>query len=123
MASCPCGLPEAYGACCGPFHRGEQHAPTAERLMRSRYSAFDVGDRDYLLATWHPDTRPRRLRLDPGQEWLRLEVVGHTGGSLLANEGTVEFRAYYRHRGQDDVLHENSRFVREAGRWYYVAAL
>ncbi|GAA3581803.1 YchJ family metal-binding protein [Amycolatopsis ultiminotia] len=120
---CPCGLPEPYDDCCGRFHRGEKQAPTAERLMRSRYCAFAVEDRDYLMATWHPDTRPRRLRLDPAQEWLRLEVLGHTGGSLLETEGTVEFRAHYRYRGHEDAQQENSRFVREAGRWYYLDAL
>ncbi|WP_033296082.1 YchJ family protein [Amycolatopsis jejuensis] len=116
---CPCGLPEPYPACCGRFHRGGQHAPTAERLMRSRYSAFVVGEPDYLLATWHPSTRPTRLELDPARKWTRLEIAGSTGGSLLENEGTVEFRAHHR----DGVQHENSRFVREGGRWYYVDAL
>ncbi|MBB4682967.1 YchJ family protein [Amycolatopsis jiangsuensis] len=120
---CACGLPESYDVCCGPFHRGEKQAPTAERLMRSRYSAFAVGDAGYLVTTWHPRTRPKRLRLDPAQEWTRLDVLGHTGGSLLENEGTVEFRAHYRYRGQEDSLHENSRFVREAGRWLYLDAL
>ncbi|ATY12937.1 hypothetical protein CU254_22690 [Amycolatopsis sp. AA4] len=116
---CPCGLPEPYADCCGRFHRGEQNAPTAERLMRSRYCAFAVGEPEYLLDTWHPDTRPKRLRLDPAQEWTRLEILGRTGGSLLQNEGTVEFRAHYRYQGRDDAQHENSRFVREGGRWYY----
>ncbi|MET9264107.1 YchJ family protein [Amycolatopsis sp. NPDC004079] len=119
---CPCGLPEPYADCCGRFHRGDQHAPTAERLMRSRYCAFAVGEPGYLLDTWHPTTRPKRLRLDPAQEWTRLEILGQTGGSLLQNEGTVEFRAHYRHQGRDDSQHENSRFVREGGRWYYVDA-
>jgi SEC-C motif-containing protein len=120
---CPCGLPEPYADCCGRFHRGDQHAPTAERLMRSRYCAFAVGESGYLLDTWHPDTRPKRLRLDPAQEWTQLEILGHTGGSLLQNEGTVEFRAHYHYRGEADAQHENSRFVREGGRWYYVDAL
>ncbi|WP_406634028.1 YchJ family protein [Amycolatopsis sp. WGS_07] len=120
---CPCGLPEPYSACCGRFHRGDQHAPTAERLMRSRYCAFAVGEAGYLLDTWHPDTRPKRLRLDPAQEWTRLEILGSTGGSLLQNDGTVEFRAHYRYQGHDEAQHENSRFVREDGRWYYVDAL
>ncbi|WP_162834586.1 YchJ family protein [Amycolatopsis circi] len=120
---CPCGLPEPYADCCGRFHRGDQQAPTAERLMRSRYCAFAVGEPDYLLDTWHPDTRPKRLRLDPAQEWTRLEILGRTGGSLLQNEGTVEFRAHYRYQGHDESQHENSRFVREGGRWYYVDAL
>ena len=122
--TCPCGLPQSYDACCGRYHRGEGAPPTAELLMRSRYAAFAVGDAAYLLATWHPSTRPRRLHLDAGDRWTRLDVLGGTGGGLLHTEGTVEFRAH-RRRGsgrdaQADVQHENSRFVREAGRWSYV---
>lgn len=112
--SCPCGLPAPYDDCCGRYHRGEAVAPTPERLMRSRYSAFAVGDRAYLLATWHPTTRPRRLRLDDTR-WLRLEVLDRSGG-LLDVEGTVRFRAH--HSG--GVVEEDSRFVRDGGRWLYV---
>jgi SEC-C motif-containing protein len=121
-AHCPCGLAESYAACCGRFHDGGLAAPTAELLMRSRFSAFAVGDTAYLLRTWHPDTRPRKLALDPGQEWRRLEILARTGGGLLHNEGTVEFRAHYRHQGRDASMEENSRFRREAGQWAYLDA-
>jgi SEC-C motif domain protein len=113
--SCPCGLGLAYDDCCGRLHRGAVSAATAEQLMRSRYSAFVVGDAAYLLRTWHPSTRPRRLRLDDGEQWLRLEVVGRSTGGLLDSEGTVEFRAH----GRSGVQHEVSRFVRD-GQWLYV---
>ncbi|WP_433284256.1 YchJ family protein [Pseudonocardia sp. CA-142604] len=122
VASCPCGLPQGYPDCCGRFHRGEA-APTAELLMRSRYTAFARGDTAYLLQTWHPDTRPPRLRLDPEDEWTRLEILGGTGGGLLGATGTVEFRAHRTNRGHPDVLHENSEFVREDGRWSYLGPL
>jgi SEC-C motif-containing protein len=91
--------------------------------MRSRYAAFAVGDEAYLLQTWHPSTRPRRLSLDSDDHWTGLEVLGGSGGGLLERTGTVEFRAHLSHRGQADVLHENSRFVREDGRWSYVGPL
>lgn len=90
--------------------------------MRSRYCAFAVGDSAYLLRTWHPSTRPSRLRLDGRQKWTGLEIIGRTGGGLLQNEGTVEFRAHYRLRGQSEAQHENSRFLREAGSWFYLDA-
>ncbi len=61
---CPCGAPAPYDACCGPAHRGEAPAATAEALMRSRYSAFVLRDTYYLLASWHPSTRPKKLTLD-----------------------------------------------------------
>jgi SEC-C motif-containing protein len=123
MTSCPCGLAESYAACCGRFHDGGLAAPTAELLMRSRFSAFAVGDTAYLLRTWHPDTRPRRLALDPGQEWTRLQILGRTGGGLLHTEGTVEFRADYTDHGTPGSLHENSRFRRESGAWFYLDEL
>jgi SEC-C motif domain protein len=88
--------------------------------MRSRYSAFATGDAEYLLRSWHPDTRPSTVPLDPAQQWERLEIVATTGGGLLHAEGTVEFRAHYRHRTHSGVLHERSRFSRVDGRWVYV---
>lgn len=115
MRACPCGLPAPYAACCAPLHRGEAHAGTAERLMRSRYSAFAVGEAAFLLQTWHPTTRPAALELD-GTRWTRLEVLEAHGGGLLENEGTVLFRAH--HRG--GVLEERGRFVRDRGRWSYL---
>lgn len=84
--------------------------------MRSRYSAFAVGDAAYLLRTWHSSTRPRVVDLDPAQRWTGLEIVSTTGGGLLHATGTVEFRAHYR----GGVLHENSRFRKENGEWRYV---
>jgi SEC-C motif domain protein len=121
-APCPCGLERTYGDCCGVFHRGEANAPTAERLMRSRYSAFAAGDADYLLRTWHPTTRPARLDLDPRTQWVRLEIIATAEGGPFHTEGTVEFRAHYRERGHEDSLHELSRFVRESGAWVYLDA-
>lgn len=118
--TCPCGLPEPYDGCCGRFHAGAAAAPTAELLMRSRFAAFAVGDVGYLRRTWHPSTRPRRLRLDPARRWTRLEILARTGGALLGTDGTVEFRAHYEQDGRPGVLREDSRFVREDGRWLYL---
>jgi SEC-C motif-containing protein len=87
--------------------------------MRSRYSAFVLGDSAYLLATWHPTTRPRRLDLDSAVRWTGLDVLATAGGSLLSAEGTVEFRAHYVRAGRAGAQHETSRFVRDGGRWRY----
>jgi SEC-C motif domain protein len=97
-------------------------APTAERLMRSRYSAFAKGERDYLLLTWHRSTRPATLALDPGIRWVALQILSRTGGSLLEKEGTVEFLATYRVGGTGHELRENSRFVKQDGLWKYLGA-
>lgn len=118
--NCPCLSGEHYAGCCGRFHRGEADAPTAEQLMRSRYSAFVVGDAGYLLRTWHPDTRPAGLELDPGMQWRRLDILSTSRGGPLDHEGVVEFAAHYRHDGERGVQREASRFVREGRRWYYL---
>jgi SEC-C motif-containing protein len=101
-------------------HHGEIVAPTAERLMRSRYTAFALGNASYLLESWHSSTRPSSLRLDPEQRWFGLEILRTERGRMLDTIGEVEFRARYRHRGQVGEQHERSRFVRESRRWYYL---
>jgi SEC-C motif domain protein len=117
---CPCGTGLPLAECCGRLHDGTATAATAEQLMRSRYSAFAVGDPAYLLATWHSRTRPRTVDLDPSVRWVGLEVLATTGGGLLAAEGTVEFRAHHVADGVRGAQHENSRFVREGGQWRYL---
>ena len=114
--SCPCGLPEAYEACCGRFHSGAAAAPTAEALMRSRYCAFVKWDVGYLLRTWHPRTRPGQFEPDPRMRWTGLEILETGDGSAFHSSGTVTFRASYR----GGSLHERSRFERVDGAWVYV---
>jgi SEC-C motif-containing protein len=117
---CPCLSGESYGACCEPFHLRSEPAPTATRLMRSRYSAFVVLDASYLLATWHPATRPDTLELDASLRWFRLDILGSTGGGLLDDTGTVEFEAHCRDGATAILQHENSRFSRVDDAWRYV---
>jgi SEC-C motif-containing protein len=119
--ACPCGSGTAYADCCGAWHDGPRRlqAPSAEALMRSRYSAFVLGLHDYLLATWHPSTRPDRLDPEPpGLKWLGLEV--RSTSSQDADHATVEFIARNKVAGRAYRLHETSRFVRDGGRWSYV---
>ncbi len=91
--------------------------------MRSRYSAFAVGDTAYLLRSWHSTTRPAVLELDPAQRWTALEILAATDGSAFHTEGTVTFRAHYAVRGRTGSQEEHSRFVREDGQWVYLDAL
>jgi SEC-C motif-containing protein len=88
--------------------------------MRSRYSAFAVGDVDYLLASWHPSTRPSTLELDPGLRWFRLDILATERGGMLDNEGTVEFCAHYREGRTADSQREVSRFRKIGRRWFYL---
>lgn len=88
--------------------------------MRSRYTAFVVGDARYLEETWHPGTRPTDLDLDPDRRWAGLEVTDVDGGAAQDERGVVEFRARWRYGSERGVLHERSRFRRQSGRWWYV---
>ena len=121
---CPCGQRDARGhalalaACCGRYLDHDIPAPDAERLMRSRYSAFVLGRADHLLASWHPSTRPSDLTLDPGEKWLGLEVRGHR--AIDADHAEVVFVARSRVAGRGQRLHERSRFLREDGCWFYL---
>ena len=105
-----------YAACCGPLLDGDGAARTAEQLMRSRYSAFVVGDTAYLARTWHPRTRPADLDASHGPAWQRLTVIATADGREDDSVGEVEFEAAH----DGGVLHERSRFIRRAGRWVYV---
>ncbi|MEG2804429.1 YchJ family metal-binding protein [Stenotrophomonas sp.] len=122
---CPCGRPLAYAACCGRYHAGAA-APDAEALMRSRYSAYVRHRADYLLASWHPSTRPEALSLDEaaGQHtrWLGLTVHAHTLQD--PEHAQVLFTARYKVGGGSAVkMREHSRFLRQDGRWFYLDAL
>ena len=121
---CPCRSihdTRPCASCCARYYAGPLHlqAPDAETLMRSRYSAFVFGLREYLRDTWHPGTRPAVIEPDPvGLKWLGLEVRVHAVQD--ADHATVEFVARSKLGGRAQRLHETSRFVREGGRWFYV---
>lgn len=126
---CPCNTGEIYGSCCGRYHLGymDPLAPvwpaSAVELMRSRYSAFAMMLPEYLLATWHPSTRPEVLQLDEAIVWKNLEIVSTEAGGPFDKQGVVEFVARYALLGQREYQHEVSDFVREGGRWYYLDAV
>lgn len=117
--NCPCGKPLPFEHCCGRFLAAAKTVPDAEHLMRSRYSAYCRKDTAWLLATWHPATRPSGLDLDeePAPQWLGLTIQCHTPHD--ANHATVEFIARYKLNGRAHRLHEISRFERIDGLWFY----
>ena len=116
---CPCGRGKGLAACCGRYHGGEA-APDAETLMRSRYTAYALGLEAYLLATWHPSTRPATLGLatEIPPKWLGLDVKRFAQQD--ETHATVAFVARYKVGGRAHRLQESSRFVKEDGRWFYV---
>ncbi|MBG0740957.1 YchJ family protein [Paeniglutamicibacter antarcticus] len=119
-ARCPCLSGETYGACCGRYLESDAAPPTAESLMRSRFTAFAVGDAAYLLLSWHGGSRPDSFELDQTLRWYRLDILSTTAGGPLDTEGAVEFRAYFKHDDGAGSQRERSRFVRTGGRWFYL---
>ena len=128
---CPCGRSGSaskgrsrtvtFGECCSPLVQGKQFAVDAEALMRSRYTAYVLGDAAYLRRSWHPDTCPADLSLDAGVQWLGLKIERHT--RISPTHAEVVFIARYRLDGRVYRLAEHSRFVLEQGRWLYCEAL
>jgi SEC-C motif-containing protein len=134
LPPCPCGKPLTLPQCCGRYlvDFDGTPAPDAESLMRSRYCAFVLLNKDYLLSTWHPEHRPTGLQLDPATKWLGLDVRARK--QIDATHAEVEFVARCRSTGPSTLrqaqgernsgragrLHERSRFVKENGRWYYL---
>lgn len=117
---CPCGAALEYDQCCGRYLNGAEVPKTAEQLMRSRYCGFVLCDEPYLMATWHPDTRPSRVRLDRQERWLGLSIRSTDAGGTDDMTGTVEFVARFKIDGKGHRLHEISRFEKIDGRWYYL---
>jgi SEC-C motif domain protein len=116
---CPCGSGATFDGCCGPALSGTP-PPTAQALMRSRYTAFVVGDAHYLRESWHPGTRPDDIALDPALEWRGLDIVEVQAGDGDDARGAVEFRARWREGSDEGMLSERSRFVKQSGRWWYL---
>ncbi|HEV7371204.1 YchJ family protein [Arenibaculum sp.] len=124
MTTCPCGSGRPLEACCGPYLSGDAVPPTPEALMRSRYTAFAVGNLDHLERTLLPGTRDDFDRESvakwaAGSEWTGLEIRSTEGGGPDDDQGMVEFVAHFRTEGKDLVHHETSRFQRSDGRWWY----
>lgn len=118
--NCPCCSGKLYENCCKPFHTGEKHAPTAETLMRSRFSAFAIPNGEYLMKTTLPTKRKFHNKNDLQEwgeinEWTKLEI-------LKSTLNQVEFKAYYNdENGKPQIHHEFSLFQKENDRWYYVS--
>ena len=125
MARCPCGSGSELDECCGPIISGDRPAPTAEALMRSRYTAFVRGDLNHIENTYarqerHNVIRPAVESMFQSVEWVGLEILGTSRGGVDDDTGTVEFAARFRKDGEVLVHRERSAFRREEGRWVYV---
>ena len=125
IRDCPCGSGKRYEACCGVYHFGEQNAPTAEALMRSRYSAFVKHEINYLKQTMWPPYQKNFDEMEylvraQNSIWLGLTIEDQEAGEIGDKEGTVTFTAVSMLNGSLAKQQEKSLFKTRNGRWYYV---
>lgn len=123
MEECLCCSGLSFEECCQPYLQRKKHAPTPEKLMRSRYTAFALKDLDYILATMRGKALHvfRKTHESTDEvKWEKLVIVAAPEVTPLAEEGFVEFIAYYLHAGSPGTLHEKSRFVKRKECWYYI---
>ncbi|MDP6652077.1 MAG: YchJ family metal-binding protein [Gammaproteobacteria bacterium] len=122
LKPCPCTSGKLYNKCCGPFLERRETPRTVKQLMRSRYTAFALGNHgDYLLGTWHP-SQSGSLTAESlsvkATQWLGLKILDY---NQQGNAGMVEFEATYSdEEGNAGVHHEKSQFIREGGKWLYL---
>lgn len=125
---CSCGSDNLYGVCCAVAHENIELVTTASQLMRSRYTAYVLGDIEYLMKSHHSSTCPIKekeeiLKWAKSVKWLKLEILNTTKGEVSDMEGSVEFKAYFEENGVAEVIHENSKFNRENNHWVYLGEL
>lgn len=126
MYQCPCGSGRPYANCCGAIIDGRMIAPTAESLMRSRYTAYTIADADYIMRSWHTQSRNLKekesLKLwAQSVKWVKLEILSVSGGGEKDTSGYVSFRALFMEDGVMDQIVEDSYFEKENGKWVYVS--
>ncbi len=125
MKQCSCDNSTDYAACCGRFISGNAVAETPEQLMRSRYSAYSMANIDYIVQTMRGTAlqgfdKQHARQWAQAATWQGLQVVHTEMDADKADVGYVEFIAKFQLDGQNQQIHEKSRFKKYDGRWYYV---
>lgn len=125
MSYCPCCSGKQYAECCEPILKN-QSATTALSLMRSRYTAYQTNQAEYLYKTTHPKTRGE-YQINEIEEcskentWTKLEIISVEHGNVNDQRGIVEFKAYYTDKlAKVHILHERSTFLKENNQWFYL---
>ncbi|ANW95959.1 Sec-C motif domain protein [Wenyingzhuangia fucanilytica] len=122
---CPCGSKQSFKVCCEPIHKNISLAKTPLALMKSRYTAYVMGNIDYLMQSHHSSTRPiaekdEILAWTNSVNWLRLEIIEAKEAQEEEEEGFVTFKAYFLESGIGNSIFEKSRFIKENNHWTYV---
>ena len=124
MEKCPCGSGLVYTACCEPLIRGKQDAPTAEALMRARYTAYAKGEIEFIESS-HERDQQDQVSIEETRKWSQestwhgLKILSKEKGGVTDETGKVEFVASYSQSGLRDSYHEIGEFKKVNGRWFY----
>lgn len=127
MKNCPCGSGRDYDECCGPYITGKAKAPTAEALMRARYSSYAVSAIDYIVQTCLKEEEDGGIDVEAtkkwseGSKWLGLKILRTEKGGSGDDKGVVDFVATYEQDGLHEEHHEVASFVKKDGTWLYAA--
>jgi SEC-C motif-containing protein len=124
MEKCPCSSGKLYSECCEPAISGKTPAPTAEALMRSRYTAYAKGEIDYIIASTHVEQRadndPKAIKeWSESADWQKLEITRTEAGGPKDQEGLVEFTAYFAENGINKTHHEIAQFKKDKDQWFF----
>ncbi|MBN2617814.1 MAG: YchJ family protein [Spirochaetales bacterium] len=124
MSSCPCGSGKELDVCCKPYISGSAKAPTAEALMRSRYTAYTLVEVDYIVKTHDSKTRDEISKEETknwaeNSQWMGLDIVRVVDGQDKDSTGIVEFKAYYKQNGIKYTHHEEAQFTKKRGDWFF----
>ena len=124
MAECPCGSTIDYSQCCEPYIKGEKDPETAELLLKARYTAYAVGEVDYIAETIHPEQKENHdhkatKKWSEGSKWHGLEIVNKEKGLEDDDEGIIEFKVKYTQNLETQTHHEMSVFKKAEGKWYF----
>jgi len=122
---CPCASGKPFDSCCGPYLSGKAAAPTAEALMRARYSSYATGRIDFVEKTHAPESRAdfnRKASEKWAKEsvWKGLSVIAVKDGLESHDTGVVSFTARFTSGGQDYEHREIASFRKDGGTWYFV---
>lgn len=125
MKLCPCGSQKPYANCCDRYISGAKPAPIAEALMRSRYTAYTLGNVDYIMATWAAETRNNidvksLTKTCQETQYLGLKIISKNAGTRKQSKGQVEFEVSFKSFGKTQIHCETSNFIKIANQWYYL---
>jgi SEC-C motif-containing protein len=123
--ACPCGSGKPLSSCCEPIISGKTAAPTAESLMRARYTSYATGKIDFIEKTHAPESRAdfdRKASEKWAKEstWNGLQIVATKDGGAEDKTGVVSFVAGFSTGGQNYEHREIATFRKEGATWYFV---